>query len=109
MTLGDAQRDGLAQALGRHYAEGRLDASELERRLGELYGGDASAALADLPPLGEPVARRRRGRRHGEADAPESTWIPTTERFVDPTTSRVMRVWVEPAGRRRHYVPESGT
>jgi len=105
--LCDADRDALAQALGRHYAEGRMDAAELERRLALVYGDEPREALDGLPPLAaEASRRRRRGRRHGEADAPAPGWMPTTERFLDPTTQRVMRVWVDPADRRRHYVAE---
>jgi len=108
--LGDADREALAAALGRHYAEGRIDTDELSRRLDLLYGDDGGEALDGLPPLpAEPPRRRWRwGRRHGEADTPEPGWVPTTERFVDPTTSRVMRVWVDPADGARHYVAESG-
>jgi Domain of unknown function (DUF1707) len=110
--LGDADRDALAQLLGRHYAEGRLDADELSRRLDAVYGathrGDAAGALADLPVLAPAQPPRRRwGRRHAEADRPEPTWLPTTERFVDPSTDRVMRVWLEPGSGARHYVAES--
>jgi hypothetical protein len=47
-----------------------------------------------------------RNRRHAEVDAPAITWHPTPERFRDPSTGRVMRVWVDPADGRRHYVPE---
>jgi hypothetical protein len=106
--LGDAQRDEVAQVLGRHYAEGRIDADELSRRLDLVYADEASGALADLPPLAPATPPRRRwGRRHAEADRPEPTWLPTTERFVDPSTNRVMRVWLEPGSRARHYVAES--
>lgn len=105
--LGDAQRDELAEVLGRHYAEGRIDADELSRRLDAVYGDDAATALAGLPPLGAAERPRRRwGRRHAEADRPEPGWLPTTERFQDPTTARVMRVWIDPGDGSRHYVPE---
>jgi hypothetical protein len=110
--LGDADRDELAQLLGRHYAAGRFDADELSRRLDAVYGatdrGDAAGALADLPSLAPAAPRRRRwGRRHAEAERPEPTWLPTTERFVDPTTSRIMRVWLDPGDGSRRYVAES--
>jgi hypothetical protein len=110
--LGDADRDALAQLLGRHYTEGRLDADELSRRLDVIYAatdrGDAADALADLPPLAPATPPRRGwGRRPAEADRPEPTWLPTTERFVDPSTNRVMRVWLEPGSGERHYVAES--
>jgi Domain of unknown function (DUF1707) len=113
LRLSDADRDALAAALGRHYTEGRLDADELSRRLDLVYGAqghdEAAGALAGLPPLpaAAPAERRRWwGRRHGESDAAQPGWLPTTERFVDPTTSRVMRVWVDRADGARHYVAE---
>jgi hypothetical protein len=90
--------------LGRHYAEGRFDAAELERRLDLAYAGED--ALGGLPPLQAPEKRRRWGRRHGEANRADPSWVPTKERFVDPTTQRIMRVWVDPADHTRHYVPE---
>src|SRR3954465_15412372 len=45
LMLCDADRDALAQALGRHYAEGRMDAAELERRLALVYGDEPREAL----------------------------------------------------------------
>jgi hypothetical protein len=36
---------------------------------------------------------------------PHAGWRPTNERFRDPKTNRVMRVWEDPAG-TRHYVPD---
>jgi len=47
----------------------------------------------------------RWGRGHGDAEAPHAGWRPTNERFRDPKTNRVMRVW-EDAGGSRHYVPD---
>ena len=44
-------------------------------------------------------------RRHGESDRPKPDWRRTEEVFNDPSTNRVMRVWLDPAG-ERHYVPE---
>jgi hypothetical protein len=44
-------------------------------------------------------------RRHGEADAPQTGWTPTSEVFRDPGTNRTMRVWVDVTG-ERHYVAE---
>lgn len=46
-------------------------------------------------------------RRHGERSRPEAGWARTDEVFRDPTTDRVMRVWVDQSG-ERHYVPDSG-
>jgi hypothetical protein len=44
-------------------------------------------------------------RRHGESERPRSGWQATDEVFKDPSTERLMRVWVDQAG-ERHYVPE---
>ena len=43
-------------------------------------------------------------RRHGEVSRPDADWTPTDEVFNDPSTNRVMRVWIDTAG-MRHYVP----
>jgi hypothetical protein len=100
----------VASALGRHYAEGRLDTGGLSDRLDRVFSArsreEAARTLADLPPLDTSAARRSR-RRHGEADQPHAGWIPTTECFRDPTSRRIMRVWVDPGDAGRHYVPES--
>lgn len=116
MLLGDADRERLFEKLKRHAADGRLGIEELERRVAVVELAQtreaAGAAMADLPPLADqtPITdpargRRRRGRGHGDADAPDPDWHPTNERFRDPRTNRVMRVWVEPGG-GRHYVAE---
>ena len=67
----------------------------------------AAEAMAGLPPLvPAPEERRPRwGRGHGEAERPEPDWQPTNERFRDPRTENVLRVWVDGAG-ARHYVAE---
>ena len=44
-------------------------------------------------------------KRHGESANAHASWSPTDERFRDPSTGRLMRVWVEADG-TRHYVPE---
>lgn len=44
-------------------------------------------------------------RRHGESEKPNADWRRTDELFNDPSTNRVMRVWLDTAG-DRHYVPE---
>jgi hypothetical protein len=49
---------------------------------------------------------RRVRRGHGHADQPAAGWIPTDERFRDPTSRAVMRVWIDPADQSRHYIPE---
>ena len=45
-------------------------------------------------------------RRHGERDRPQAHWQRTDEVFIDPSTNRTMRVWVEPGTGVRHYVPD---
>jgi len=113
VRLSDADREQLAAALGRHYVEGRLNADELNHRLDTVYRArlhaDAAATLADLPPsTASPSPRRRRrwSLRHGEADGPEPGWVPTTERFRDPSTRRLMRVWIDPVSATRHYLTD---
>jgi hypothetical protein len=44
-------------------------------------------------------------KRHGESASPQTSWSATEERFRDPSTGRLMRVWLDPTG-TRHYVPE---
>lgn len=46
-------------------------------------------------------------RRHGESALPADGWQRTDEVFVDPTSGRRMRVWVDPRDGERHYVAES--
>jgi Domain of unknown function (DUF1707) len=111
---GEADREQLVALLREHYALGQLDDDELDRRVGIVlsarYMDEAASAVADLPQLaapgtvgGSPV-RRRRG--HAQAAKPAAGWIPTDERFRDPTTRAVMRVWIDPADQSRQYVPE---
>jgi hypothetical protein len=45
-------------------------------------------------------------RRHGEALKPQPGWRATDEVFNDPSTGRVMRVWLDQSD-ERHYVAES--
>ena len=47
-------------------------------------------------------------RRHGESQVPQEGWHRTDEVFRDPTSGRLMRVWVDPIDGSRHYVPERG-
>jgi hypothetical protein len=113
VRLSDADREQLFEKLNRHAAAGSLSIEELEQRVEALTQAgtreEALAVVADLPVLpGEaerPAGWGRRGRGHGDADRPGADWRPTAERFRDPRTSRVMRVWEDAAG-NRHYVPE---
>lgn len=47
---------------------------------------------------------RRRG--HAQTIKPAAGWVRTTERFRDPSSGAIMRVWVDPADDSRHYVPD---
>jgi hypothetical protein len=124
----EADRERLVALLREHYAVGLFGLDELDRRVGVVlsarYLDEAAAAVADLPGVpapgtapgaaaagsaapGRPAPRRGRQRRgHAHADRPAAGWIPTDERFRDPTSRTVMRVWVDPADQSRHYVPE---
>jgi hypothetical protein len=112
VRLGDRDRELLFEALKQHAAAGRLDVTELERRVERLTDAQtteqAAAVMADLPPLGAAAARPGRprwGKGHGESDRPSAEWRASNERFRDPRTNRIMRVWVDTAG-GRHYVPD---
>ena len=124
--FGDADRDRLVAVLREHYALGRFDLDEFSRRaeivLAAGYAAEAAAALDDLPPLdpaglgsgagGSPGPAgagpsRWRRRRHGQSAAPAPGWVPTTERFRDPSSGTVMRVWFDPADQSRHYIPDT--
>jgi len=124
----EVDRERLVALLREHYAVGLFGLDELDRRvevvLSARYLDEAAAAVADLPGLaapgtaaaaaasasparGSPAPRRAKRRRgHAHADRPAAGWIPTDERFRDPTSRTVMRVWVDPADQSRHYVPE---
>lgn len=122
---GDADRDRLLGLLREHYALGNIDDAELDRRTGIVlsarYTDQAAAAVSDLPLLtgpgagggqgsaGQSSSGRVRGsrRRHAQADRPGAGWVPTSERFRDPASRMIMRVWIDPADDSRHYVPEA--
>ena len=44
-------------------------------------------------------------RRHAESETPGAGWKRTGEAFRDPSSGRLMRVWLDQSG-ARHYVPE---
>jgi len=130
----DADRERLVALLREHYAVGLFGLDELDRRVGLVlsaqYLDEVAAAVADLPglpargtaapgtaasgftapgstaPGSAPPRRGRQRRGHAHADQAAAGWIPTDERFRDPTSRTVMRVWVDPADQSRHYVPE---
>lgn len=111
MWLSDVDREQFYGQLSAHAAAERISIEELERRVAIVAAADtreeAAAVLADLPPLASPAPSGRRpfGRRYGVAQAPAPDWQPTSERFRDPESRRLMRVWVDGSG-GRHYVLE---
>jgi DUF1707 SHOCT-like domain len=107
---GDAGRERLLGLLREHYARGTIDDAELDRRSGIVlsaqFADEAAAAVADLPLLAGRGTVRNERRRHGQAARPGPGWVPTSERFRDPTSGAIIRVWTDPADGSRHYVPE---
>jgi len=122
VLLGDPERDRFVAVLREHYAAGRLSLDELRRRaeivLAAAYRDEAEEALAELPLAvgGDAVPgsaqgrqRGRPSRRHAETASAAPGWVPTAERFRDPSSGVIMRVWVDPADSSRHYVPDDAT
>ena len=114
--LGEADRERLIGLLRERYAEGRLDLDDLRRRvgvvLGAAYADEAATALDGLSlsvGVGTGRGRRSHRRRHAQAAEPGLGWVPTPERFRDPSSGTVMRVWTDPADGSRHYVPDDAT
>jgi hypothetical protein len=109
VRVSDVEREHTVVLLRHHLLEGRLDMDEYADRVGAAYAAatsdDLDAVMIDLPPLPVDVAPSA-NHRHGEVDAPAITWRPTRERFRDPSTGRIMRVWIDPGDGRRHYVAE---
>jgi DNA-binding SARP family transcriptional activator len=66
-------------------------------------------AIAERTGVPGPPGTKRRGirrGRHGQTRQPEPSWVPTAERFRDPPTGVIMRVWIDPSDESRHYVPD---
>jgi hypothetical protein len=83
--LGDADRDRLVAVLREHYAAGRLEMPEFDRRAGIVlaasYADEAAAALDGLPPMAAPgapgaAARPRSRKRHAQVNEPQPGWVP---------------------------------
>jgi hypothetical protein len=111
VPLTDADQQHYADVLARHHAADTLTIDELEQRLESLYTAttreQAARLIADLPPLPDAGPRGRHWQRgHGEPATAGPGWVPTNERFRDPTTNRIIRVWVDPADGSRHYLPD---
>jgi hypothetical protein len=79
---------------------------------GSSGAASSGAASSGAGRAGEPgimsgrSSPRRVRRGHAHADQPVAGWIPTDERFRDPTSRAIMRVWIDPADQTRHYIPE---
>jgi hypothetical protein len=63
LRIGDRERASAADALGEHFAEGRLTREELDERLDRVWAArtadDLAPLFADLPPDGGAVVRTR--------------------------------------------------
>jgi hypothetical protein len=121
---GEAARERLVARLREHYARGELELDDLSRRvevvLAATYADEAAAAVADLPALAGPAVAgrgpavagqaRRPRRGHAQAARPGPGWVRTDERFRDPASKAIMRVWIDPSTdpETRYYVPENG-
>ena len=120
--IGDRERERFFAILREHYAAGRLTLDEVRRRteivVSATYADEADIALAELPAVAAPAPEasdgsapaRRRGllsrRGHAEVVRPASGWVRTGERFRDPSSGTIMRVWLDPGDGSRHYVPD---
>lgn len=69
IRIGDTERAEIAEVLGKHYSDGRLDDEEFRERMDRAMSaktrGDLGCLLSDLPPLGPvtntlPVPRHSR-------------------------------------------------
>ena len=70
IRIGDAERNDVTDVLSRHFADGRLDVTELRERLDRATSaktrGDLAGLLHDLPDLpANPPAVPSRQHRHG--------------------------------------------
>jgi len=117
--LGDSERERFVAVLREHYAAGRLTLEELQRRAGIVlaaaYLDEAQEAMTELPGAGQPPVAGHQPRRswlarrgHADAARPAPGWQRTDERFRDPSSGMIMRVWIDPEDGSRHYVPDSG-
>jgi DNA-binding SARP family transcriptional activator len=66
-------------------------------------------AIAERTGVPSTPGARRRGNprgRHAQTRKPEAGWVPTAERFRDPSSGVIMRVWIDLSDESRHYVPD---
>ena len=107
--VSEEEQQALLEALHRHLAAGRLDLEQFDARAARMYRASTRAAaravLEGLPllPATDSRVRRRGRRRRWEEVSVQQHWVATDEVFRDPTSGRVMRVWVDPTDGTRHY------
>jgi Flp pilus assembly protein TadB len=69
MRVSDAERAEVADLLGRHYSDGRLDKQEFDERVARAMSaktrGDLDGLFDDLPPLDSPAGDATRERPGG--------------------------------------------
>jgi hypothetical protein len=67
LRVSDAERQAVADRLGEHFADGRLDQAEFDDRVGRAMNAktraDLSGLFDDLPDAGAPAVTDRRSRR----------------------------------------------
>jgi hypothetical protein len=66
LRVSDAERQAVADRLGEHFADGRLDQAEFDDRVGRAMGAktraDLSGLFSDLPDAGAPAVPHTPGR-----------------------------------------------
>jgi hypothetical protein len=69
LRVSDAERQTVADHLGEHFAEGRLDQAEFDERVGQAMHaktrGDLNGLFSDLPETGAPAVADQPPRRRG--------------------------------------------
>ena len=66
----------------------------------------ANAERTGVPSTAGARRRVRRRGRHAQTRKPKPGWVPTDERFRDPASGVIVRVWLDPSDESRHYVPD---
>ena len=97
-ALDEAGRERLLSLLREHYARGHLGLDEMSRRVGVVlaaaYADQAVAAVATFRCWAPAAGRPRPGQPAWAAAAARAAgragrrWVPTPERFRDPSTER---------------------
>lgn len=119
MRVSDAERGEVADLLSHHYADGRLDSSELEERLGRAMKaktrGDLAGLLDDLPgSVTEATGERRRTRPVAASLLLLAAAAVLAAGFVVPPHPSVLLLmcaagawlWLRAAGHRTHRLGE---